>query len=201
MAEVIRRETLGERRRRREWWERWREEWEKSREKILEKAEEAKDRWKEASLSPQAQARYVAKVVEAALLGLREKGLADVSPDEWYEALEEGVMSAQITDAKVRKFQQRAAPYIDLVKWAREEFKKIAFPDGITAGRWWMDNVNALLQLARRDPSKLNWVRQELSRRFAEAKRRYGERAPTAEDRLRIIREVLAKIGFQKLVV
>lgn len=174
----------------------WAEEWEKAKDKMKRKIKAAKARWKDAALSPSAQSRYITNVIIAALEGRREARLKEVSPEDWAEAAVKGIDAKVLGDLEKRKWESRAAPYIQLVQWARNEFKKIAFPDGITAGTWWMQNVNKLLEAAAARPDKIPQIQEELRRRFEEAKRKFGTKAElTTADRLEMIRKLLARLG------
>jgi len=173
----------------------WAEEWEKAKEKMKRKIRKRAQVWHQASRSPKAATKYLTNVVIAAIEGRREKGLERVSPEDWVNATIEGIDAKTLGDIEKRKFMSRAAPYISLVQWAREEFRKIAWPDGITAGHWWMENVNKLLQVAKRDPSKIPTVRNELAKRFAEARAKYGEKTLTFSERLALVRQLLSKIA------
>ena len=69
---------------------------------------------------------------------------------------------------------RRAGPYISLIRQVRIEFKKIAFPNGIEAGRWWLNNVSELLKQAKGNPEKIPEIRDEIMRRIEAAKAQYG---------------------------
>jgi len=191
-VEVIRREYIGGEK---SLADIWAEEWEKAKEKMKRKIAKRAQTWKEAAKSPKAATKYLTNVIIAAIEGRREKGLDRVSPEDWVAATVKGIDEKTLGEPEKRKFMSRAAPYISLVQWAREEFRKIAWPDGITAGHWWMENVSKLLQIAKGDPSKIPTVRNELAKRFSEARAKYGEKTLTFSERLALVRQLLSKIA------
>jgi len=151
---------------------RWRRGWEAKKDIMIEKIQENAEVWKAGSLATED--KWANEVKKAAEEKRRAKALARVDPREWARLTAQGIQKTTLTDEDANKMARRAGPYISLIRQVRIEFKKIAFPNGIEAGRWWLNNVSELLKQAKGNPEKIPEIRDEIMRRIEAAKAQYG---------------------------